>query len=163
VQAETRDAEESGAWENETLEGESGTLELMERPIRCMPVKVGGLDLTEWTRLREYTTADPEMKELVGHLKDPIGKPMVDKATQKLKEDFEMEEGVLYFTKGKEGNRERDQWRIWVPKALRATLMTLIHSMPMGGHMGRDRMEKIMGTRFYWKGCAKEVREFVQI
>ena len=35
----------------------------------------------------------------------------------------------------------------------------LIHSMPMGGHMGRDRMEKIVGTRFYWKGCAKEVRE----
>ncbi len=34
--------------------------------------------------------------------------------------------------------------------------------MPTGGHMGRDRMKRLMREGFYWKGMSTDIAQFVQ-
>ncbi len=45
---------------------------------------------------------------------------------------------------------------------MRRTAMALVHCMPTGGHMGRDRMKRLMKERFYWRGMDTDIAQFVQ-
>ena len=56
-------------------------------------------------------------------------------------------------------NPER-KW-IWVPVGLQRRLLAFYHRSNMAGHIGRDKMDKLLRRSFYWKGMSNSVKNYI--
>ena len=48
-----------------------------------------------------------------------------------------------------------------VPDAIKKNVLEQYHSQSLGGHMARDRLYDILKLRFYWRGMAGDISEFL--
>ena len=119
-------------------------------------LKIGEKQIASWEALKDHTREDLEMSDLYQHLQNPLKHPLQKEETKNKKKSFELDiqQGILLYKKN--GNKKTiendDFWRIYVPSTMRRTAMALVHCMPTGAHMGRDRMKKLMKETFFWKG-----------
>ncbi|PHJ19524.1 retrovirus-related pol polyprotein from transposon, partial [Cystoisospora suis] len=65
-------------------------------------------------------------------------------------------DGILY----KQG--EAGALRIFVPKALRDSLVWSYHSGPLGAHLGSDRIYSQLRRRYSWPGMREDIKRLVQ-
>ena len=144
---------------------------LIEKPrtptgAQVATLKIAGRSIASWEALKDHTREDPDMKDLYAHLMDPIASPLLKESTRKQKRVYELnkEQGLLMY-KGdtSDGVIENEElWRIYIPRSMRRTAMALVHCLPMGAHMGRDRMRKLMKEKFFWPGMNTEIAQFVK-
>ena len=133
---------------------------------RVFHLKIGEKRIASWEALKDHTREDPEMSDLYRHLQNPLKFPLQKEETKKKKKSFELDiqQGILLYKK--DVNRktiENDEfWRIYIPSTMRRTAMALVHCMPTGAHMGRDRMKKLMKEKFFWKGMDTDIGQCVQ-
>ena len=57
---------------------------------------------------------------------------------------------------------DENRSRIVVPESLRAFVLRLHHNMPLHGHQGGKRLNKMLSSRFYWANMAKDALRWVQ-
>jgi len=74
-------------------------------------------------------------------------------------EDYSLQNGILYKANYNQNGRD---WRMCVPKKLRAKVIDKIHSDPTGGHLGSTRTYFLLSQRYYWKGMYRDIRRFIR-
>ena len=65
---------------------------------------------------------------------------------------------LLARRKEKEGYRDR----IVVPETLKAFVLGQHHNLPLHAHQGRERMLKMIASRYYWPGMQHDVKRWTQ-
>ena len=145
-------------------EGALGDTELYP-PLYTFPISVGGTPIASWDRFKEYTANEEDMQKVLDHLRNPVDYPVtgLSQKEAKLCKVLVLDDGILYFT-GRGQNRmqeDKSLWRVYVPDKMRRTSLALAHNMPLGGHMGRDRLTTLMKKRFWWPDMNKTIDEYV--
>ncbi|KAL2081694.1 hypothetical protein ACEWY4_023547 [Coilia grayii] len=70
-------------------------------------------------------------------------------------ERYVVKNGILYQIKGQ-------QETLVVPKPLRCKVMTLAHSIPWSGHLGKYKTLARLGNRFSWPNIYTDITDFVR-
>ena len=77
---------------------------------------------------------------------------------------FHIHQGLLYrkfHPESKDGAPDLyDRSQLVLPATRRPTVLHLPHTVPMAGHMGRDKTLQRLLLRFWWPGITKDVTEF---
>ncbi len=134
-----------------------------ENLSRVYKLKIAGRSLAPWESIKEHTRAEKCMQPLFKHLDDPVANPIEDEATFKLNKMFAYEGGLLYWKGNNKGGvlDNKDEWKVYIPEVMRRTTLALTHAAPLAGHMGRDRLVKLLKDRFYWPNMTKDASKFV--
>lgn len=77
---------------------------------------------------------------------------------------FRIEEGLLYrryWKKMADGTRRKIS-QLCVPKSLREFVLTKLHDHPTSAHIGREKMEDLVSSRFYWPKYYEDVARWVK-
>ena len=70
---------------------------------------------------------------------------------------------LVRLSKAKNGDKDIEVEKVYVPESLRDFVFTVHHDMPLGGaHMGRNRLLKAVGSRYYWPAMDEELRSRVR-
>ena len=85
-----------------------------------------------------------------------IIKSLEEKGTKsKYYKRYVVVDGILHYV------NTNEEIRIVVPSVLQETIIKEIHAGSTGGHIGRDRTFDLLRKRYYWKGLATQVYDFV--
>ena len=57
---------------------------------------------------------------------------------------------------------EKSNARIVVPESLKAFILQRHHGLPLSGHVGRNKMLKLMATRYWWKNMSRDVGRWIK-
>ena len=52
--------------------------------------------------------------------------------------------------------------KVVVPESLKAFVIGCHHNLPMHGHQGRKRTERMISARYYWRRMTKDIRKWIQ-
>lgn len=97
--------------------------------------------------LFEGQRTDPE----IGRVLQMLGE------SPKLQEDFEAIGGILYQ------KRQDENRRLVIPQSLRKMVMRSLHDDALtGSHLGTNRMQRLIGSRYYWPRMHQEVADYVR-
>ena len=75
---------------------------------------------------------------------------------------FFRRDGLLYrrWTPPGRSSEERSVEQLVIPRTCRQTVLNLAHTIPLAGHLGRDKMTKRVLQRFYWPTLYWDVAEY---
>ena len=104
----------------------------------------------------ERRTQHQEMK--IGELQEQ------DPELRKLEEGdktcrYYRKNGILFVKGTPRGSQGEEYEQLVVPRKYRAKVLQLAHSIPLAGHMGRDRTATRILKRFFWPNIFKDVAE----
>uniref|UniRef100_A0A0G4FNA7 Reverse transcriptase RNase H-like domain-containing protein n=1 Tax=Chromera velia CCMP2878 TaxID=1169474 RepID=A0A0G4FNA7_9ALVE len=125
-------------------------------------VEVGGVSPLEAAvpfldKVKATLPSDPFVSDLFRYLQE--GTLPVETSRRKnvmVQEDsFDVRDGLLY--RYEKGGAEQ----LYVPPALRDTVLTMHHDHPMGGHPAVKRLSQRLLTEFWWPRLRKDAREWV--
>lgn len=74
---------------------------------------------------------------------------------------FEVRKDLLYHISKGTGEGE-EVARLLVPWGCRGDLIQVAHTLPIGGHLGQDKIETHLLRRFFWPGTYKEMERFCE-
>ena len=91
-------------------------------------------------------------KEFVENLsQDYMNDPEFTDKLQNTPQNYHRENGLLYFKN-----------RLRIPKGNhRLNLLHDMHSVPVGGHLGRKKTLERIKSKYYWKNMETTVKEYV--
>ena len=46
---------------------------------------------------------------------------------------------------------------------LKAMILRELHASPLGGHLGRHKLHKLVASRFFWPRMDAEIRDFCRV
>ena len=113
-----------------------------------------------WEALQQQQIQSAEYAELIKHFLDPK-ETKETKKIRKQKKEMVWHDNLLWAV-GKQGRyrNNKELWRLWIPQQMRTPLMVLAHRGVMASHPGATRMQTLLGRRFWWKGMAKDIKDF---
>ena len=121
------------------------TLNNQDASIVPDPVIINALDLALSTFIAQSILSDPLVLRVLTGLKE--GAPLF---SHSILSDWHYDNGYLYFK----------DW-ICVPLSSRSTLLHVIHSSPLSGHMGIFCTKSILERDYWWPGLASFVKNFI--
>ena len=68
--------------------------------------------------------------------------------------------GILFRKGTPRGTQGEEYEQLVVPRKYRAKVLQLAHSIPLAGHMGRDRTATRILKRFFWPNIFKDVADY---
>ena len=68
--------------------------------------------------------------------------------------------GILFRKGTPRGSQGEEYEQLVVPRKYRAKVLQLAHSIPLAGHMGRDRTATRILKRFFWPNIFKDVADY---
>lgn len=83
---------------------------------------------------------------------------MLDPQKMKQSLHFEVRAGILYWVEDKKEEEKKRQ--ILVPQKYWQDLLQVAHTLPMGGHLGRDKTEAWLKWWVFWPGLYKMVEKY---
>ena len=102
------------------------------------------------TSVKEMQSTDPFHKCIM--------KSLLNKTAPKHKLDtFFIHNGLLYRYAS---DQSKDFCALVIPKAWRYTILVETHDKM--GHQGNNRMYSLIKREYYWKGMAKDVKDYIQ-
>ena len=102
------------------------------------------------TSIKEMQLTDPFCKHIV--------KRLLNKTTPKHElKTFFIHNGLLYRYAS---DHSKDFCTLVIPKAWRYTILVETHDKM--GHQGNNRMYSLIKRQYYWKGMAKDVKDYIQ-
>jgi hypothetical protein len=123
--------------------------EVIEEKVDCeVSAHLDGWDLSVWLKEQNDEKNKQVYEQLQDYKKNKRGPYRIN------------EDGLLvrvsHFV---EGEKDTVTERIFVPESLRHFVFAAHHNMPLGGaHMGRNRLSKTVGRRYYWPAMDEELR-----
>jgi hypothetical protein len=81
---------------------------------------------------------------------------IIKKMQGTVQSDFFIKDGLLMKTTRLQ-TRESFTDKVVVPESLKAFVIGCHHNLPMHGHQGRKRTERMICSRYYWKGMSKDI------
>ena len=102
-------------------------------------------------------SADPDLLEVISHLKDPASHVRSKISLSLLRSDLTLRNGVLYRQRQADGQVVQ---QLVVPIAHRAAAMRGVHDRV--GHLGFDRSIELLRDRFYWPGMTVDLQRHIQ-
>jgi len=123
--------------------------EVVEEKAECaILTHLEGWDLSVWLKEQSDEKNKQVFEQLQDYKKNKRGPYRIN------------EDGLLVrVSKFVEGDTENVVERIFVPESLRHFVFVAHHNMPLGGaHMGRNRLSKTVGRRYYWPAMDEELR-----
>jgi hypothetical protein len=109
-----------------------------------------GWDLSTW--LQEQLSAEnKEISTIRTHMEKSIAEGKESKYCYTT-------DRLLARRKEKEGYRDR----IIVPETLKAFVLGQHHNLPLHAHQGRERMLKMIASRYYWPGMQQDVKRWTR-
>uniref|UniRef100_A0A3B3HAG4 Gypsy retrotransposon integrase-like protein 1 n=3 Tax=Oryzias latipes TaxID=8090 RepID=A0A3B3HAG4_ORYLA len=97
----------------------------------------------------EMQCSDPTLKHLFQRTEEKNTETMQNHGG----ENFVLRKGILYRQQG-------SAFKLVVPEAVREIVLTLGHSVPWAGHLGKHRTMNRIRKHFYWPGLSKDVAVF---
>ena len=142
---------------------------LVERTKKQSPLRMDiNTDITPRTKVSKETTSnncednsrDTSVKEMQST--DPfckrIMKRLLNKTAPKHEVDtFFIHNGLLYRYAS---DHSKDFCALVIPKAWRYTILIETHDKM--GHQGNNRTYSLIKRQYYWKGMAKDVKDYIQ-
>lgn len=101
--------------------------------------------------LRQLQKEDAEILKLHSQVVEAAGKGSNEFMSQG--RSFCVINDMLYRKTG-------DKLQVVLPVSVRNTVMTLGHSIPWAGHLGRRKTHSRISKHFYWLGMSKDIAEF---
>ena len=102
------------------------------------------------TLIKEMQSTDPFCKCIV--------KRLLNKTAPKHEmKTFFIHNGLLYRYAS---DHSKDFCALVIPKAWRYTILVETHDKM--GHQGNNRMYSLIKQQYYWKGMAKDVKDYIQ-
>ncbi|XP_052406338.1 uncharacterized protein LOC127952096 [Carassius gibelio] len=101
--------------------------------------------------MRQLQKEDTEISKLYSEVVEAGGKG--SKVVRFQGRSFCVRNDLLYRKTG-------DQIQMVLPVSVRHTVMTMGHSIPWAGHLGRRKTHSRIGKHFYWLGMSKDIAEF---
>ena len=98
----------------------------------------------------EMQNEDPTLASYMQKAKEQEGKPRPD---QDAGEWYFLKDGVLYRQSGPSA-------QLMVPQGARGTVLTLGHSIPWAGHLGKNKTVARIKRHFFWPGIGGAVAQF---
>ena len=174
--------EDSSVWMREIDDDLFGRSKVKERKTRS--------EKREEKRRREQLQVDLEGEEEesaeVQELDDDVNQHELDISAEELKtlqtidvtlrsvrdavKTCEAEQGIGFFTRDgllyrrwvPSGRREEEMAveQLVLPEKCRETVMKLAHSIPLAGHLGRDKTTRRILQRFYWPTVHRDVADY---
>jgi hypothetical protein len=110
---------------------------------------------------RRELDAEPFARDMMDHLLVHLPSEDSDLATQIQSEAlrFVMKDGLLYYRSVLDSHDPIHR-RLYVPETLRHSYLVAFHDT--AGHMGVDRMCRLLRARVYWPHLAQDVAEYVR-
>ena len=127
-------------------------LQLSEPPIEVVDLPVTDrldMDISS-TMLKELQATDPTLKKIRDSVSSEFGV------------GFYFRDGFIYrrwILAGREGDAAAVE-QLVLPQKCRRTVMMSAHSIPMAGHLGKDKTAKRVLQRFYWPTLYQDVAKF---
>ena len=107
-----------------------------------------GWDLSTWLQ-EQSNRANEEIVKIKEHMHKTV---LLGKQTK----FCYTADGLLARKKEEEGYRDR----IVVPESLKAFVLGQHHNLPLHAHQGRERMLKMIASRYYWPRMAEDVKRW---
>ena len=112
------------------------------------------------TNLNRDNPKDTSIKEM--QLTDPFGKCIMKRLLNKTAPKHELNtffihNGLLYRYAS---DHSKDFCALVIPKAWRYTILVETHDKM--GHQGNNRTYSLIKQQYYWKGMAKDVKDYIQ-
>ena len=115
-------------------------------PLETNKIKYNPKD----TSIKEMQSTDPFCKRIM--------KRLLNKTAPKHELDtFFIHNGLLYRYAS---DHSKDFCTLVIPKAWRYTILVETHDKM--GHQGNNRTYSIIKQQYYWKGMAKDVKDYIQ-
>ena len=107
-------------------------------------------DIPKDTSIREMQLTDPFCRHIM--------KRLLNKTAPKHElKTFFIHNGLLYRYAS---NHSKDFCTLVIPKAWKYTILVETHDKM--GHQGNNRMYSLIKRQYYWKGMAKDVKDYIQ-
>ena len=111
------------------------------------------------TTMMEQLREESPYKEIITELEDaPISRQEVKRGV----ETYRFKYGTVVIHRP-DFHDEDQYWKLIVPEQqdIKKQILTELHALPTGGHPGYNRTLQSVRRRFYWRGMASDVRDFV--
>ena len=102
------------------------------------------------TSIKEMQSTDPFSKRIVKRL-------LNETAPEHEMKTFFIHNGLLYKYAS---DHSKDFCALVIPKAWRYTILVETHDKM--GHQGNNRTYSLIKRQYYWKGMAKDVKDYIQ-
>ena len=104
-------------------------------------------------RIQQEIKTCPDFAKIFAEVSEPNFNPHAHAYRDK----YDVHAGMLRFRAGK-----HHDYRICVPKSLRADLLREFHDSPVCGHVGTDKTYHLIAREYYWKPMHSDVNTYVQ-
>ncbi len=127
------------------------------------PIDAAAYTTAEWIQQQQDDPECTRLADMLNHPEDP--------STSRQRARFKLVKGLLCkivnppqlsgVVKAPDSARNRNPIQIVVPHSLKNFVLNRYHTLPVSGHMGRNKVEDSIKRQFYWSNMFKDIRRHI--
>ena len=151
VKKKSRKEKRAEKWRREELDmTENYGNEERQSKLKKTDVDKHELDITA-EEMKMLQATDPTLRDVRLAVKEQESKGGVG---------FFSRDSLLYRRWKPRGDRDEGLEQLVLPKSCRKTVLEVAHSVPLGGHLGRNKTTSQILQRFYWPTMYQDIAKF---